>query len=419
VVGPNVTVVEATVSADKDFRGAGGFCVLSFTGPAQTPLNNFMLSPIRFLSILAVIAAIALTAPPQSRAQLKLAQLDLSDRETYLLKTPEGKRYAGRVDTYDRTGLVMTRRNGRIVILEPQEIASIKKVDNRFYPKTFEQLRASLQKEFGSKYTVSATRHFLVVHPPGDYEKWALPFEQLYVRFAAYFKSRGLSVKEPEFPMVAVVLRTRNEFMQMARARDIPPGVVGYYAFHTNRLIAYQRKSKWQNSSSNWADTMNTIIHEATHQTAANTGIHSRLGVNPRWVTEGLATMFEAKGVNNYFKYPKFETRINWERLRDLRKLYEDNAVKGTVEELVLGDAVFDQDPTRAYAVSWALSLYLAERNPHRYVQYLGMLQKDEMRSSLSASSRLKYFHAAFGEPAGIEANLRRFMDRMPKDEGK
>ena len=376
-----------------------------------------MFSPIRLFSILAVIVACALTASSQCPAQVKLTSLDRSANKTYLLKTPEGRRYAGRVDTYDRTGLVMTRRNGRIVILEPDEIASIEKVDDRFYAKSFEQMRASLQKEFGSKYTVSATRHFLVVHPPGDYETWALPFEQLYVRFAAYFKTRGLTISEPEFPMVAVVLRTRNEFMQMAKARDIPPGVVGYYAFHTNRLIAYQRKSSWQNSSTNWADTMSTVIHEATHQTAANTGIHSRLGINPRWVTEGLATMFEAKGVNNYFKYPEFKTRINWERLDDLRQLYANKKVKGTVEQLVLGDTIFEHDPARAYAVSWALSLYLAERNPHRYVQYLEMLQKHEMTSSLSASSRLKYFHASFGEPAGVEAGLRNFVDRMPKSE--
>lgn len=369
----------------------------------------------QYLSMLAVLAVSLLFADRVSYArQVALINLDLSDEKTYLLKTADGKRLAGRVDTYDPSGLVMTRRNGRIAVLEPTEIESINKVDDSFYPKSFEQMRVKLQKEFGSKYTVSATRHFLVVHPIGDYEKWALPFEQLFARFEAYFKSRGLTIKEPEFPMVAIVLRTRNEFNQMAKTHDMPANVIGYYAFHSNRLIAYQQKMPWLNASQNWADTMDTVIHEATHQTAANTGIHSRLGINPRWVTEGLATMFEAKGVNNYFKYPEFKTRINWERLYALRKLYEDNAVKGTVEQLVLGDALFNHDPERAYAVSWALSLYLAERNPHRYVQYLETLQKNELTSSRSSSRRMKYFHQAFGDPAGIEADLRRFIDRIP-----
>src|SRR5262245_20690259 len=41
-----------------------------------------------------------------------------------------------------------------------------------------------------------------------------------------------------------------------------------------------------------WASTeaglKDTMIHEATHQVAFNTGLHSRLGCNPKWVVEGL-----------------------------------------------------------------------------------------------------------------------------------
>ena len=373
----------------------------------------------RILSLLAVLTGIFFPGDVAFAKQITLEKQDLSEKKTYLLKTTQGKRLAGRVDAYDRSGLVMTRRNGRIAILKPQEIKSIKEVDDTFYPKSFDQMRVKLQQEFGSKYTVSTTPHFLVVHPKGGYEKWALPFEQLFVRFEAYFKSRGMNLKDPEFPMVAVVLRTRNEFNQIAKTHSMASNVIGYYSFHSNRLIAYQQKMPWLNESQNWADTMNTIIHEATHQTASNTGVHSRLGINPRWLSEGLATMFEARGVNNYFKYPEFEDRINWERLHSLRKLYEDGKVKGTVEKLVTSDSLFRHDPTRAYAVSWALSLYLAERNPHRYVQYIESLQQNEMTSSNSSSRRQKHFYKAFGDPAGIEAGMRSFIDRMPKSEKK
>jgi hypothetical protein len=371
-------------------------------------------------AVSALLVFIALVAMSQEVvAQMDLVSLDLSNAKTYLLKTTDGKRYAGRVDQYDRTGLVMTRRNGRIVILEPHEILSINKVADNFYPKSFEQIRDELQREFGSKYVVSATNHFLVVHPPGDYKKWALPIEQLFVRFCAYFSTRGCSVSKPEFPMVAVILRTKNEFARVTRGRNMQPNVVGYYAFHSNRLFAYQQNLSWRSRSQNWSDTMNTVIHEVTHQVASNTGIHSRLAVNPRWVTEGLGTMFEADGVNNYFKYPDFHSRINWDRLRELRRLYDEGKVRGTVNELVIGDGLFNKDPARAYAVSWALTLYLAERNPHRYAQYLESLQRDEFTSSLNASNRMKYFYNAFGEVVGVEAALKRFVDQMPKSPGK
>ena len=51
-----------------------------------------------------------------------------------------------------------------------------------------------------------------------------------------------------------------------------------------------------------------TIIHEVTHQVAFNCGVHTRFNDVPRWVSEGLATMFEAKGVWNSIaqKEPSF-----------------------------------------------------------------------------------------------------------------
>ena len=395
----------------------GPFHVLKLPRRDQTS-DVDMNRTIRRLFNIAIFLCLC-SAVQVGQSQVSLSDFSLADDRTYLLQTVEGHRYAGRVDFYDRSGLVMTRRNGRIAILKPDEIKAIKEVDNQFYPQNFQQMREKLQKEFGSKYVVSITEHFLVVHPPGDYEKWALPFEQLYLRVAAYFKTRGLTIHEPEFPMVAVVLRTRNEFVQMAQQRNAASNVIGYYAFHSNRLIAYQQKIPWRNEAHNWADTMSTIIHEATHQTAANIGIHSRIGVNPRWVTEGLATMFEAKGVNNFFKYPNFNDRINWGRLKELRELYKEGEVEGTVQQLIESDALFKHDSKRAYAVSWAMSLYLAERYPRKYAQYLGMLQKKELTSSISVSNRVKYFQKAFGDPAAIEAGVRAFADRMPQSEAK
>ena len=120
----------------------------------------------RVLLNFAIFGICLLIEPQFSVAQVDLKTEVLSDSRTYLLKTVEGKRYAGRVDDYDKTGLVMTRRNGRMVFLPPEEIKSIEKVEDGFHSKTFDQLKTKLQKEFGSKYVVSRTRHFLVVHPP-------------------------------------------------------------------------------------------------------------------------------------------------------------------------------------------------------------------------------------------------------------
>ena len=41
------------------------------------------------------------------------------------------------------------------------------------------------------------------------------------------------------------------------------------------------------------AFNMATIVHEATHQIAFNSGLHVRFADNPLWLTEGMAMYFE------------------------------------------------------------------------------------------------------------------------------
>jgi len=102
---------------------------------------------------------------------------------TYLVKLKSGAKYAGRIEFENKTRLIITRRNGRIARIDKSDIDEQKRVEEGFSAKTHHQLRVKLQKEFGSKYEVSLTRHFVVVHPPGDYQKWAMPFEELFERF--------------------------------------------------------------------------------------------------------------------------------------------------------------------------------------------------------------------------------------------
>lgn len=336
---------------------------------------------------------------------------------TYVIKLDSGAKYAGRIEFESKDKLIMTRRNGRIARIDIDEIEDRKKVDDGFSAKTQHQLRVKLQKEFGSKYEVSLTSHFVVVHPPGDYKKWAMPFELLYERFKNYFRSRGLIIDKPEFPMVAIVLRTRKEFERMGEQKGFSGGVVGYYAYDSNRLIAYKQNTKWRNDKEDWVHTMDTMVHEAVHQTACNVGIHSRLFRNPSWVVEGLATVFEAKGINNYFKYSDFNSRINYERLLRLKAYYKQGNMDGAVAQMIASDQVFRSNPDQAYAMAWGLSFYLSQRQPHLYVQYLEKLQQNEQTSSFGSINRVKYFEQTFGPMKRVEGQLKTFVKGLPDEE--
>ena len=74
-------------------------------------------------------------------------------------------------------------------------------------------------------------------------------------------------------------------------------------------------------SGVDWSENADTIIHEATHQTAYNVGIHRRFTAAPRWLVEGLATMFEARGVWNAQYDHTQADRINRGRLDGFPRL--------------------------------------------------------------------------------------------------
>ena len=321
------------------------------------------------------------------------------------------KSYYGKPLGWTGKAIFLLRRDGRTSLVPSRSSRDFETVANEFKPFSRDLLRTRLQKEFGRKYQVSVTQNFVVVHPPGDFQKWAQPFEVLYQRFRAYFSSRGFELKPLEFPLVAVVLRTRNEFDRFLVAyHDSRKGVVGYYSPMSNRIITYDQSAGREDQLGKLF-TSDTIVHEATHQTAFNTGIHNRFGTTPNWITEGLASMFEADGVNNSLYHTRRPDRINRTRLLYLQDSYRRNIVQGTLEDLVQSDRLFESDPQFAYALAWGVTFYLAEKQPEKYFEYLRNDQQRENYSAYSPQERLRDFAEIFGSDFNaIESRLERFI---------
>ena len=115
-------------------------------------------------------------------------------------------------------------------------------------------------------------------------------------------------------------------------------------------------------------DNADTIIHEATHQTAFNVGIHTRLAdTTPQWLVEGLATMFEARGVWNSQSFQSLKDRVNAGRLRDFRKRVAQGRCRRAFADWSRRTSYFEST-RRRYAEAWALSFYLCETRPRQYV---------------------------------------------------
>lgn len=306
----------------------------------------------------------------------------------------KNRTYIGKPLVWDGENMQLLRRDGRMSFLPVKSHDDYQVLSSDFSVMPKIKMVAKLKKEFGKRYTVSSTSNFLVVHPHGDYYKWAKPFEDLNKRFGAFFSTRGHKLEAPQFPMVAVVLNTRGEFDRMLKgyyAAD--PNMLGYYSPRSNRIITYDQSGE---SGESIFDT-NTLVHEATHQTAFNRGVHNRFGEYSSWLVEGLACLFEAKGVHNSYIHTKRQDRVNSARLLAIQLAIKDGSAKGTLEKIVRDDELFRTDNQLAYAYAWGLTFYLAETKPREYLRYLTDDANRKNFTPYRSRQRLEHFAKSFG----------------------
>ena len=207
--------------------------------------------------------------------------------------TVDGSVLEGRPVAWSSSRVRLLGRDGSLHEFHPDDAKNAKKTAPKFKPLDDRQLRAQLYQEFGDRMDYTSTGHYLVVHPKDGSRAWAQRFEQVYRSLLSYVRVRGFRPREPEFPLVAVVLRSRGEYERFQRASGVKvlPGALGHYDHYTNRVVLYDVTA----GSGDWTASADTIIHEATHQVAFNVGVHTRAVDMPYWVPEGLAMLFEPR----------------------------------------------------------------------------------------------------------------------------
>jgi hypothetical protein len=308
-----------------------------------------------------------------------------------------GATVEGRPMFWDKSNAAVLASDGRLWQFEPQQVKDLERLNYPPGSQSLVQMRGALQREFGSAFEVSAAGKYLVVHPRGHGSEWSQRFDELYRSFKMFFAVRGFQLREPEFPLVAIILRSKEEFYRYARKEkaQLQSSILGYYSSQTNRVAMYDVTAGRSNTA--WHANAETIIHEATHQTAFNTGIHSRFAPPPQWVAEGLGTLFEARGIWDARGSSRPADRVNRGRLAQFRSLLTKH--KGdTLVQLVSSDKLFKSDIDLAYAESWALTYYLSQTQPTKYAAYLARTARRPEFQSYTSAERLADFTGVFGE---------------------
>ena len=359
-------------------------------------------NPFRTLFVLAAIA-LALGGGQYARSE------DVAFTGMVEVALP-GVKIEGTPISWNDQAVYLLGRDGRLWDFNPNEVIDYKKTASRFRPYSPSELRAALLRELGDDYEVSGTGHYLVAHPRGQGDRWAERFEELYRSFVNFFSVRGFEIERPMFPLVGIVCKDRSDFTRNA-ATDAGSlnGVDGFYNLESNRILLYDMGGR--SDSSDWKRTASVLIHEATHQTAFNTGVHSRYSPPPTWVVEGLAMLFEAPGVNDARNWPRPADRVNHDRLQVFRRLVLPRHRPEMLSLMVASDQWFRINPAAAYAEAWAMTYFLAETEPSKYMRYLQLTASRPPFQDYTAAERTADFTSVFGDDwRMIEARFLRFM---------
>ncbi|MEX0642591.1 MAG: DUF1570 domain-containing protein [Pirellulales bacterium] len=308
----------------------------------------------------------------------------------------DGKMLEGKPLSWSADQMLLLGRDGQLYRFNPKKAKESQKTSPRFFGYSPSEMKVQLQKEFGKQFEVTETRHYLVVHSQGERDEWANRFEDLYKRFEHYFRVRGFKLEEPPYPLVAVVFRNEADYRRHAEASGtpVPPRWLGHYSPISNRIFLFDSTT---GDAAHWSTNADTIIHEATHQTAYNSGVHRRFSGTPRWVSEGLATMFEARGVWSSQYDNTQADRINRGRHFGFKDLVSNRWKPGMVVNLISSDRMFQSDEADAYALAWAMSFYLCETQPRLYGQYLAKTAERPMFGGYAAAERVADFEDIFG----------------------
>jgi hypothetical protein len=308
------------------------------------------------------------------------------------LKAGEQRRQLeGRIEVEAQDGgVLLLARDGALWPVPREEIADRRKDDKPFMPLSREELAKKVTAGLPAGFAVHSTKHYLICYNTSPaYAEWVGGlYERLFGAFYNYWQRRKVELKEPEFPLVALVFDSRSSYAEYARHElgGATGSIIGYYSLKSNQVTMYdltgieELKVSGDRSSSARINailsqpaaerTVATIVHEATHQIAFNSGLQTRFADIPFWVSEGIAIYFETPDLASSRGWRNIGG-INRVNLLNFRKSLRDRP-DDALSRLLSDDQRFRDPKTavNAYAEAWALNYFLLRKYEKEYIAY-------------------------------------------------
>jgi len=342
------------------------------------------------------------------------------------LRTVTGERVAE-----DATlGHLILDADGQLTAIAPAELKRVEELAIKLEPTLAKELAIKVLTLMPAGSKSIATDHFVVCYNTSDvYARWnADLYEKLFNAFYRFWKAKGVELTPPRFPMVALVFESQKDYIDYASKEFAgAQNTIGYYHQTTNRLASYdltgiqalnasktQMRTELINqivSRPGAERTIATIFHEACHQISFNSGLQVRLGDNPLWLSEGIATFFESPDLSSQNVWGGIG-KLNKHNFVNLANYLPDRK-KDSLELLLLDDSRLRNGETMAstYAEAWGLTYYLIKSKPKDFVKYLAATREKPPGSRSTPKDRMELFRRCFGEDlAKIDKDFIKFM---------
>jgi hypothetical protein len=306
--------------------------------------------------------------------------------------------------------MMLMMHDGGIHFIDHASVKHQSILSERFQAIDRSELARALNEEFGRRYTVKHESPYLVVAPTSHVAEWTQRFRSIVHSYRLYCSTHKIVLRSFEFPLVAVVFGSRDEFLGYAHADEanLPANCVGYYSQKSNRILLYEMPS------GDSSETIDTICHEATHQLAFNTGVHQRLASTPLWLCEGFATMFESPLVSGLStragqsQWPD-SRRHEWQMLKQ-----NPDAIARLIDSLIRSDTEFKHQPQESYCVAWAMVSYLSQRHAVQFGCYIALTSNLPPFQEYATAQRQADFRSIFATDTRIMTkNLIKFVDEL------
>ena len=347
-------------------------------------------------------------------------------------KDGKQRELAGKIEVEAEDGGVMLLApDGVLWPIPKEEIVSRRSDQKPFAPLSRAELAKQLTAQLPAGFKIHHTQNYLICYNTSPaYAQWVGGlFERLNKAFYNYWERRGMTLHQPQFPLVALVFDSQSSYAQFARGElgEAAQSIIGYYSLQTNRMTTYDLTGVEQGQPAGTRTsaarinqilsqpaaerTVATIVHEATHQIAFNSGLQVRFADIPFWVSEGVAI---------YFETPDLESSKGWRNIGGVNRVNLINFRKvlktRTPDSLtvMLSDDKRFRDPTTAadaYAEAWALNYFLLRTRTETYAKYLQALAQQTPLVTVEPEQRIAQFKQFFGDDlTTFDAEFLRYM---------